>query len=87
MEKKIDYVRLIAGIFMILVSLANYMMNEDHVTLGIFIFAGIGFILLSIKNKFVEETAQRINKYGMTFFFGAVVILLYWVADSQLNLF
>ena len=87
MEKKIDFVRLIAGIFMILVSFANYMMNEDHVTLGIFVFAGIGFILLSIKNKFEEQKADRINKYGMTFFFGAVVILMYWIADSQLNLF
>ena len=87
MEKKIDYVRLIAGILMILVSLANYMMNEDHVTFGIFVFAGLGFILLSLKNRFGKQNVERINKYGMTFFFGAIVILLYWVAKTQLNLF
>ncbi len=72
---------------MIIVSILNYLMNEDHVTLGIFIFAGIGFILISIKNKFEEQNSKRINKYGMTFFFGAIIILLYWLAKTKLNIF
>ncbi|MCF6366853.1 MAG: hypothetical protein L3J35_11690 [Bacteroidales bacterium] len=87
MENKTNTVSLIAGIFMIIVSTLNYLMNEDHVTLGIFIFAGIGFILLGIKNKFGEESSKRVNKYGMTFFYGAIIILLYWLAKTKLNLF
>lgn len=87
MKGKINILLLFAGIFMIIVSLGNYLMNEDHVTLGIFVFAGIGFVLLAVKNKFSTQTANRLNKYAMTLFFGAVVILLYWVARVKFNVF
>jgi len=86
-EKKINIVLLILGIFAIIVSISNYLMNEDHVSLGIFIFAGIGFVLLSIKSRFKENTAKRVQKYSMTFFFGALIIFLYWIAKVQFNLF
>ncbi len=85
--KKVNVLLLILGIFMIVVSFLNYLMNDDHVTLGIFIFSGVGFVLLSIKNKYSGGTANRLNKYAMTLFFGAVVILLYWVARVKFNVF
>lgn len=62
-------------------------MNEDHVSLGIFIFSGIGLILFSIKGTFSEETTKRVQKYSMTFFFGALIIFLYWLAKVQFKLF
>lgn len=86
-KNKINYISLIAGLIMILISVLNYLMNEDHVSLGIFVFSGLGFILLGINTKFDEIKAKRIRKYGMTFFFGAAVIFIYWLAVAKFNLF
>lgn len=86
-SKKINYITLIAGVFMILVSVLNYLMNEDHVSLGIFAFLGLGFTLLGIKSAFDEVKAQRFKKYAMTFFFGAAVIFIYWLAVAKFHLF
>ena len=87
MKKKINIVLLTVGIFIIIISTLNYLMNEDHVSLGIFIFAGIGIILYSIKDYFTKETTKRVLKYSMTFFFGALIIFLYWLAKVQFKLF
>lgn len=78
---------LIAAIFMIIISIVNYSLNEDYVTLGIFVFMGIAFVLLSIKNNYKDETIKRMNKYAMTFLFGASVIFFYWLVKVQFNLF
>ena len=86
-QRKINYITLFAGIFMILISVLNYLMNEDHVSLGIFAFLGLGFILLGIKSKFKASKAQRIKRYAMTFFFGAAVIIIYWLAVAKFHLF
>jgi len=87
MKKKINIALLILGIFVIIVSVLNYLMNEDHVSLGIFVFAGVGLILLSLKNYFSKESSTRVVKYANTFFFGAAVIFVYWFLKVKLNLF
>ena len=86
-EKRINPVWTGAGIFMISVSLLNYFMNDDFVSLGIFVFLGLGFILYGIKSKFSEFTENRLQKYALTFFFGAVAIFLYWLAVAKFHLF
>ena len=86
MERKINVLLLAAGILMILISVLNYFMNEDYVSLGIFIFLGIGFILLSLKDKYESVLSKRINKFAMTFFFIAIVIFIYWVTVSKFGL-
>ena len=87
MKKKPNILMIVAGVLMIIVSLINYFLEEDHVSLGIFTFLGIGFVLLSFKDKYEGKKAQRFNKYAMTFFFIAIVIVLYWVAVSKFDLF
>ncbi len=72
---------------MITVSVLNYLMSGDNVSLGIFIFLGIGFIFNGIKNRFSERVSKRINNYSLTFFFGAAAIFLYWLAVVKLQLF
>ena len=72
---------------MIAVSVLNYLMNEDSVSLGIFVFAGAGFILSGIKDAFGELTAKRIGNYARIFFFGSLVIALYWIAAVKFNMF
>lgn len=86
-KNKINYISLIAGLIMIIFSVLNYIMNDDFVSLGIFVFLGMGFILLGINVKFEEINAKRIRKYAMTFFFGAAVIFIYWLAVVKFNLF
>lgn len=87
MNKKVNYIALSAGVLMIVFSLINYLMNEDHVSLGIFVFLGLGFILISIKERFNEIKARRINKYAGTFFFVAFFIFIYWIAVNKFDLF
>ena len=86
-KNKVNYIALIAGLFMIIVSSLNYFMNDDYVSLGIFVFAGLGFILIGLKTKFNETKANRLNKYAMTFFFTAFIMVLYWLAATKFNLF
>lgn len=78
-EKKINFLLLFVGIFIILTSIGNFLMTDDYASLGIFVFAGVGFILLSIKNYFKKESSSRIEKYAKTFFFGSAIILVYWI--------
>ena len=82
-----NYFVLSAGALMIVFSFLNYIMNKDHVSLGIFVFLGLGFILLSLKGRYNEIKAKRINKYAMTLFFIAFVIFIYWIAAGKLDVF
>ena len=87
MKKKIHIPLLVAGILMLLASALNYTLNEDHISLGIFAFAGIGFILLAVKeSKEDQKTAQRFQKYAMTFFMLSVLILVYWFFVGKLKI-
>ncbi len=86
-EKKINIIWTGAGILMVIVSLLNYIMNDDVVSLAIFVFLGLGFFLYGIKNKFSELTEKRLQKYALTFFFGAVAIFLYWLGSAKFHLF
>jgi len=86
-EKKINILLLSAGIFIIVVATLNYLMSNDYASLGIFVFSGIGFILLSLKNYFKKENEKRFEKYAQTFFFGAAIIFVYWVLKVKLQLF
>lgn len=87
MKKKINFALLILGVFIIIVAILNYLMSKDFASLGIFVFSGIGFILLSLKKLFKKENKSRVEKYAKTFFFGAGVILIYWFLKVKLNLF
>jgi len=86
-EKKINVLLLATGIFIIIVAILNYLMSDDYASLGIFVFSGIGFILLSLKNYFKKENKKRFEKYAQTFFFGAAIIFVYWVLKVKLQLF
>ena len=87
MKNKVNYITLSGGILMIVFSFLNYLMNKDHVSLGIFIFLGLGFILISLKEKYDEKKAQRINKFAMTFFFAAFIIFISWIAAGKFDIF
>jgi hypothetical protein len=87
MKKKINVFLIAAGGLMIAVSLLNYLMNDDHVSLGIFFFLGAGFIMLGFKDRFDEKKSKRWSKYAGTLFFAAVVIFLYWIGSAKLDLF
>lgn len=87
MEKKINVLMLVAGAVMIVISLLNYMLNEDHVSLGFFFFMGAGFITLGFKEKYDGKRAKRLNKYAMTLFFAAIIIIIYWFGSAKLELF
>jgi uncharacterized membrane protein HdeD (DUF308 family) len=83
---KMNNIALISGIIMIIFSVLNYLMNDDYVSMGIFVFVGLGFILSGIAPRFEESKAQRIKKYARTFFFGAAVILIYWLAAVKFQI-
>jgi len=85
-RNKVNYIALGAGILMILISFLNYLMNKDHVSLGIFVFLGGGFILISIKGRYEKNKSERINKYALTFFFVSFVIFLYWLLSGKFGL-
>lgn len=86
-EKKINILLLSLGIFMIIVAILNYLMSNDYASLGIFVFSGVGFILLSLKNYFKKENKKRFEKYAQTFFLGAAIIFVYWIVKVKLNIF
>lgn len=86
MNKKINYPILIAGVIMLIASVINYYLNDDFVSLGIFAFAGIGFILIGIKDTKDDKVAGRINKYAMTFFSISVIIIIYWLLAGKFKL-
>ena len=87
MKKKVNYFALSAGVLMIVVSFLNYLMNEDHVSLGIFVFLGSKEDRGLVFYLFHDLKAKRINKYAMTFFFIAFVIFIYWIAAGKLDIF
>jgi len=78
---------LFAGALMIAASVLNYQMNKDEVSMGIFVFAGVGFVFTGIKDRFEGQRKRRMQRLSMIFYFIAVVILLYWIAVSQFGFF
>ncbi len=70
---------------MIASSSLNYYMNEDFVSLGIFSFAGLGFIKLSIKTD-AEIKSKKIDKYAVILFSVAMVFLAYWLLKAKLGI-
>jgi|GEM_PF-1847414 hypothetical protein len=87
MDKKVNIPVVAAGIIMLIVSGINFLMNNDYVSLGIFISFGTGFILYGIKNKYSENQSKRINKYALTFLAGGVIIFLIWLLQAKFELF
>jgi predicted nucleic acid-binding Zn ribbon protein len=85
--KKFNYILLSAGILMIITSILNYQLNQDEVSMGIFVFAGIGFIFGGIKDIFEDARRKRMQRFSMMFYFIAVVIFVYWLIIAKLNVF
>ncbi len=78
---------LFAGILMILSSGANYLLNDDYVSFGIFLFSGLGFTMLGISEFVTDQIKkQRIKQAAMLFFVLAVVVALYWLFAGRLKL-
>ncbi len=80
-----------AGIIAIASASLNYIMSDDIVSFGIFVFAGIGFVLLSFKSKPDETEKQqqatgRIKNIAYFFIAISVLIFLYWFIFGKLNL-
>ena len=85
-NRKSSVLTLIAGLIMIVASVINYYFNEDLISLGIFIFSGLGFIMLSVAEKQKESSAKRLKKYAFVFFLVSVLVLIYWLFAGKLNI-
>ncbi len=85
-SKKVNYILLFAGILMMIASILNYEMNADEVSLGIFIFAGIGFIFWGIKDAFDGRKRVRYKRLAVSFYSLAMIVFLYWLAVGRLHL-
>lgn len=83
MKKDINYLTLALGVLMILTSAANYFMNEDFISLGIFVFAGLGFVKLSIKSN-RDDRGTKTDKYAFLFFTVSILFLSYWIIKGKL---
>jgi len=86
MKYNINYLTLALGVLMIITSAANYFMNEDFISLGIFIFAGLGFIKLSVKSK-TDDSGTKADRYAFLFFTVSILFLSYWVMKGKLGVF
>lgn len=86
-RKRNSVLTLIAGLIMIIISVINYYFNEDYVSLGVFLFAGLGFIMMSIAEKQNERTAKRLKKYSSLLFLASLVVLAYWFLAGKLGIF
>ncbi len=85
--KKFNFIMLFAGTLMIAASILNYQMNKDEVSMGIFVFAGIGFLFTGIKDRYEDQRKRRMQRLSMSFYFIAVLIFIYWIAVSQFGFF
>ncbi len=85
-KKRNSLLTLIAGLVMIIVSVINYYFNEDYVSLGMFLFAGLGFVMMSIAEKQNEKTSKRLKKYSSIFFLASLIILAYWFLAGKLEI-
>ena len=84
---KVIYGLIIAGSIMIAASGINFWMNEDDISLGIFAFTGLGFIMLGLASKYETKTEKRLKKYAYLMFAMAVLVLIYWFLHGKLELF
>jgi hypothetical protein len=85
-EKKINFVLIGLSILMIFVSVLNYLMNDDEVSLGIFVFAGLGFFFSGLKEKFEESRKKRFRRFSTTFYIIAALVFVYWLAVAKFHL-
>jgi hypothetical protein len=84
--KKINYPLIIAGLIMLIASGVNYSINEDFISLGIFVFAGLGFILLGAAAAFSPAVRKRTNRYAFMFFTLSLLVLAYWFLHGKLEI-
>jgi len=75
-----------AGALMIISSGVNYFLSGDYVSLGIFLFSGLGFVMLGV-SEFVQDglKLQRIKSGAMLFFALAIFVAFYWLLAGQLK--
>ncbi len=85
-KKNSGIISLLSGFMMIIASLINYFLNNDHISLGIFIFAGIGFIMLGIAERKEKKLSKRLKKYANIFFAISIIILIYWLLVGKLEI-
>lgn len=85
MKNEINYLLMAAGILMIASSSLNYYMNEDFVSLGIFVFAGLGFIKLSVKSP-ESKNENKIDKYAVVLFSVSIVFFAYWLLKGKMGI-
>ncbi|MEA2043460.1 MAG: hypothetical protein U9N85_13040 [Bacteroidota bacterium] len=84
--KKTNYVLISLGAVIAVVATLNYILNEDHISLGIFAFIGLGFILLGVSSGKSFDTAKRINKLAYLLFAAALAVLVYWFLYGKLEI-
>jgi len=69
-------------------SAINYFFSQDFISFGIFAFAGLAFILLSIEpidpSSFIVK--KRLNRYVVMFFTMSAIFLLYWIFAGKLKI-
>lgn len=84
-SNKINFLLLGAGIVMAVASYYNFSLNDDFVSLGIFGFAGIAFIILSVAPTLQKARAERIRRFAYMFFVLAILMLFYRLIDAKLD--
>ncbi len=84
---RINLILIISGLIMLVASYFNYSLNADFISLGIFFFAGIGFILWGIVPVLQKSKATRVRNLSYLFFVIAVIILAYSLIATKLHWF
>lgn len=83
---KPNFLIIIAGLLMLTASLVNYSLNNDFISLGIFVFAGLGFIMLGAADAFDSQKRKRIKRLAYMFFTVSLLILGYWFFHAKLEI-
>ena len=88
-DKEINYTAVAAGILAIASSFLNYNISGDEISLGIILFAGLGFIFLSIKEKpenikLKPNARNRFKTLSYFFFSISLITLFYWLVYGKL---
>jgi hypothetical protein len=84
---KFNIPAVILSVLMIGISTVNFMLSNDSLSLGIFIFLGLGFTTATAQpadkeNKILQK---RLNKYALYFFAGALIFFGYWLLAAKLK--
>lgn len=85
-KNKTNYILIATGLIMGVVSLINFSLNEDHVSLGIFTLAGLGFALMGFAAGYPTNTSRRLNKFAYTFLGASIVVLVFWFLHGKLEI-